>query len=387
MDLNCPYFIANKCRSCSLLHLSNASEILSSKQTLINELLAQINSNQVQVSKLWSPKNLFHSRAKARLTVTGTKDKPILGLVDKDFNGIELERCPLHLKLINKVVLALPKIISELNLTPYNIKKRVGELKNLIVISNSEETEVILRFVLRSENLVEKIKKAIPAMQQQVKELSVISVNIQPIPHQIAEGEKEIILTEQEYIWQSYNKKKFPITPKAFIQVTPETAEVLYEKVAKRIEELEIKSVLDLYCGIGGFAIHAAKAGAKAIGIEISKPSIKCANLALERNSINSVKFYSGSVEESIVQHSPNNLDAIICNPPRRGLGQETLDHILRISPRYLIYSSCNGKTFLNDLKTLKQTYKLKEIHPFDMFPLTNHVEILSIFEKSDVAI
>ena len=382
MDLNCPYFIASKCRSCSLLHLSNASEILSSKQTLVNELLTEIDSNRVQISKLWSPRKLFHSRAKARLTVTGTKDKPILGLVDKDFNGIELERCPLHLKLINKIIAVLPKIISELNLTPYNIKKRVGELKNLIVISNSEETEVILRFVLRSENLVEKIKKAIPAMQQQVKELSVISVNIQPIPHQIAEGEKEIILTEQEYIWQIYNKKKFPITPKAFIQVSPETAEVLYEKVAKRIEELEIKSVLDLYCGNGGFAIHAAKAGAKAIGLEISKQSVKCANLAVEKNGIAAVKFHSGSAEESLTKHNLKNLDAIICNPPRRGLGQETLSHILRIAPQYLIYSSCNIKTFLADMRTLRQVYRLKEIHPFDMFPLTNHVEILSIFEK-----
>ena len=251
MNLSCPYFNTNKCRSCSLLQSSGVGEILSTKQSLVNELLINIDSSQVQISNLWSPSNLFHSRAKARLSVTGTKDNAILGLVDKDFNGIELNECPLHLNLINKIIKILPRIISTNNLTPYDIIKREGELKNVIIVSNSNEKEAILRFVLRSESLVSEIRKAVPSLQKQIPELSVISVNIQPIPHQIPEGEKEILLTEQEYIWQSYNKINFPITPKAFIQVTPETAEALYQKVAKKIKELEIKSLLDFYCGIG----------------------------------------------------------------------------------------------------------------------------------------
>jgi len=374
------------------LESSQVDEIILKKQSLVNELLESIDLNAVQVSKLWSPSKFFHSRAKARLSVIGEVEKAVLGLVDKDFNGIELEKCPLHLEIINRIIQILPQAISSGNLTPYDIKKRRGELKNIIILSNSLQSEVILRFVLRSEDLVQEIKKLVPSLQKQIPELKVISVNIQAVPHQIPEGEKEIFLTEEEYIYQSYNGIEFVISPKAFIQVSPETAEALYAKVAAKVEELEIKSLLDLYCGVGGFSLHAASVGAQVKGIEISTQSIKCARLAAARlarttesqNKINSVSFSSGSVEDLLKTFEAKNLDAIICNPPRRGLGQETIEHILELSPKYLIYSSCSAKTFFKDLEILKSFYKLNEIHPFDMFPLTKHVEILSIFERSN---
>ena len=384
MNLTCSYFNKYKCRSCSFLEYDNLDEIITKKQALVSSLLKSINLDAVEISKLWSPKKHFNSRAKARLSVTGDVEHPVLGLVDKDFNGIELEKCPLHLEIINKIFQLLPRVISSNNLIPYNIKKRTGELKNIIILSNSSQSEVMLRFVLRSEDLVDQVKKLVLDLQNEIPELKVVSVNIQPIPHQIPEGEKEIILTKEEYIMQDYNGLEFFIRPKAFIQVTPETAQALYAKVSSIVEKLGVKSLLDLYCGVGGFALHIADKGVCVKGIEISSQAVKCAKLSADRNSIKTASFFLDNVESFLSDFEAKNLDAIISNPPRRGLGQETIDSILKFAPRYLIYSSCSSKTFLNDTKILEDSYRLKEVYPFDMFPLTSHVEILSVFEKLD---
>ena len=73
--------------------------------------------------------------------------------------------------------------------------------------------------------------------------------------------------------------------------------------------------------------------------------------------------------------------DVIFVDPPRRGLDKNTIDNILAVKPKKVVYISCNPASMVRDLKLMEEEYQIKEIKPVDMFPFTNHVECLALLE------
>jgi 23S rRNA (uracil747-C5)-methyltransferase len=388
--LNCNYFNTMRCRSCNLLQGAKGKtlgEIYQPREEEILKLFSEYFGSDTFCHELFTPEHPFHSRSKAKLTVSGNLEVPIIGLFTPKFKGIELTKCPLHLNSINRLMSFLPSIITKYSLTPYFVKKRTGELKGVIVQADQAENNLMLRFVVKSTELIEKIKSAIPEIQSQFPTVKVITANIQPIPHQILEGEEEIVLTNESLIWENYNGIKVAVAHKSFLQVTPEVAEGLYGFVEKVIEKKSAKSVLDLYCGVGGFALHAGRVAKKVVGIELSQEAINCAELSAKTNSLDNVKFLcqnlDQSLEESISKISGlSEVDTVICNPPRRGLDDAVINFLLSTKPETIIYSSCKPETLHRDFLKLSEFYAIKEFAPFDMFPLTNHCEVVLVLER-----
>ena len=333
--------------------------------------------------ELFVPSSAFSSRAKARLSVSGELSKPIIGLLDSDFSGIELMSCPLHFSYINDLILFLPEVISKFSLVPYDIKSRRGELKSIIVLGNRAEDSLMLRFILRSSEAISRLKKAVLYLQNQFPTLKVISANIQPVPHQIPEGKEEILLSSESLIWESYNGLKFALSNGCFVQATPEVASALYAFSEKILRKYSCKNVLDLYCGVGGFSLHAARSSQRVIGVELVERAIDCAKLSAKENGIENIEFYSQSLQDFRLSNiGLQEADTIICNPPRRGLDEAVFRFIEKNEPRLILYSSCNPQSLLKDYNRLSSFYQILEYAPFDMFPLTRHSEVLMVLSS-----
>ena len=71
-------------------------------------------------------------------------------------------------------------------------------------------------------------------------------------------------------------------------------------------------------------------------------------------------------------------------DPPRKGLDNTTINNILEIKPRKVVYISCNPASLVRDLSKMEDVYEIKSIQPFDMFPLTHHVETVALLVKSN---
>ena len=136
--------------------------------------------------------------------------------------------------------------------------------------------------------------------------------------------------------------------------------------------------VLDIFCGIGGFALFASQFTKKVVGVEVSESAIKSAKLAAQDNGFKNIQFLPKDAEEFLTTYSGNRPDMLICNPPRRGLSNQIIEKINNLAPSSLIYSSCNPETLANDIQLLKENYQVRSLAPFDMFPLTNHLEVLA---------
>lgn len=136
--------------------------------------------------------------------------------------------------------------------------------------------------------------------------------------------------------------------------------------------------IYDLYAGTGTIGIFLSQNSKKIISIEINKEAVKDALENIKINGIKNVNIFSGDVSE-LIKLQTEKPDIIVVDPPRSGLDKITIDNIIRLKPKKIIYVSCDPVTLARDLNILDEKYKLCEVTPVDMFPNTYHVECVCV--------
>lgn len=378
--LHCHYFESDICRSCSELGVS----IEASRAAKVAELLASISSHLTSNTEIQQicGNHPFGSRTRCKMAVGGSCEAPTVGFVESTQNITDISKCPLHSRLISEVLTFAKQLITDFKLTPYDIKQRKGELKYILLHCNGNDSEASLRFVLRSSEAIGRIEKAIPTIHQRFPEIKVISVNLQPLPAAIIEGTDERILSPHVDIWDTFGKTQICFTPQSFSQVNHQIANELYQSAARLVATLKPSGVFDLYCGVGCFSFFVAPFCDWCTGIELSSSAITAANKTKERNNITNLHFKAEDTAAFLAAYQSTLPDLIIVNPPRRGLGEALCEQIKALNPKWILYSSCNPKTLVADLDLLCASYNLTFLQPFDMFPLTKHLETLIMLER-----
>jgi SAM-dependent methyltransferases related to tRNA (uracil-5-)-methyltransferase len=145
----------------------------------------------------------------------------------------------------------------------------------------------------------------------------------------------------------------------------------------------EINTLIDAYCGSGLFSIFLAPYAQSVVGIEISAEAVKYAQINAENAGVKNVKFISGDIEDVLSGDflSPaDEIDLIILDPPRSGCSGSVLKAIAALRPQKVIYVSCNPATQARDVKYLDEHgYALLSLLPVDMFPQTEHIEVIGL--------
>lgn len=365
----CAYYKQNICRSCTLMELAYPEQLRRKEERLKNAL-----SNFSLPSLLpsfTSPETGF--RNKAKFVVSGTSEKPILGLIDK-----EILDCPVHHPAINKLAHDLLPFISLCKLVPYSIQEKKGELKGIIVF---HEKESLIRFVVRSKESVDRIRKNLPEFLKSHPDVQSVSVNIQPIHQAILEGEEEIFLGPRNFLTLKHDEIKLFVRPQGFVQTNQSVARELYQNAARWVKETGAKNFLELFSGQGAFSMTCSEVVDRAMGIEINSEAVVSANEAAKENGLAHLQFHAldaGDAGELIRNFHP---DLVLVNPPRRGLSR-SVDHVLATGADWVIYSSCSVESLAEDLKKFSSNYKIEKIRLFDMFPHTEHFETLVLLKK-----
>jgi 23S rRNA (uracil747-C5)-methyltransferase len=366
MKLSCDFFNKKLCSSCSQITLDLNDQLtnkISQTEKMLDRKIDQV---------FESPPS--HFRDKVKWAVGGDLINPKLGLINSELEIIDLTGCQVQNENLNQLVPKLKAFIKKCTLTPYNIMTQTGELKYLIAFESLHTNERYLRFILRSKESLDRIKKNISELTD---DFHVISVNLQPLPAAILEGEDEILLSKNHFINHQLNQEIYKLHPQSFVQTNTLMAEKLYKRAKIILSTLPVKTVIDLFCGHGPFALSVFSKDYKIYGYEINKNSIQS---AIESAHIQQklISFFTKNTHELI--ELPKS-DLMIVNPPRGGLGV-TLKLILKNSPDYILYSSCNLESLSSDLKSLAADYEIQTLELFDMFPHTHHHEILALLKK-----
>lgn len=362
-DLDCAYFDAWRCRSCTLLETPYARQ-LAEQQARIEALLPEMAWDAPHASAVGGFRN------KAKMAVAGTLDAPTIGILAADGTGIDLQACPLHEQPIVDAMPAIERLVRDARLTPYDVPSRRGELKHLILTS-SPDGELALRIVLRSSEALPRIRKHLGLLD--ALPLASVSANLQPEHKAVLEGDEELLLAGAGVLVMRVNGIGLRLRPRSFFQTNTAVASALYRQATAWIDEAGPASLLDLYCGVGGFALHAARPGRRVAGVEVTASGVEAAReTAAELGADASFAVGdAGSVDLEGAQ-AP---ELVVVNPPRRGIGSLAARLDASAVDR-VVYSSCNPATLAKDLAAMPGFRPLRG-RVFDMFPHTEHAEVL----------
>jgi len=373
--MHCALYQAGRCRSCQWLEKPYPQQ-LSDKQTQLTQLL-----DGMPVAD-WRPPITSAQqgfRNKAKMVVSGSVEKPLFGMVARDGEPVDLCACPLYPASFAAVFDVLKPFIARAGLTPYNVARKRGELKFLL-LTESTQGGMMLRFVLRSHSKLAQLRAALPWLQQQLPQLQVISANIQPVHMAILEGEEEMALTPEQALPERFNDVPLYIRPQSFFQTNPQVAGALYATARDWVAELPVHSMWDLFCGVGGFGLHCATPQMQLTGIEISAEAIACAQQSAQQLGLEQVSFAALDSTQFATGHA-SVPQLVLVNPPRRGIGAELCAWLSRMAPDYILYSSCNPASMAQDIARLAD-YDISRVQLFDMFPHTAHFEVLTLLRR-----
>ncbi len=267
--------------------------------------------------------------------------------------------------------------LDALGLSVYNEKTHKGFLRGIIIRSSRSNGETLVGFVTTRgkfpKGFIEQTAEKI--IQAKIR-LVGISQNINSKKTNVILGTNTRNLWGNDYIEEQLGELKFRLSLPSFFQVNSLQAKKLYELVESWVG-LDGGLVIDAYCGVGTIALWLARKGRQVIGIEEFEQATNDAKINAKLNNIDTCRFETGTVENCIKNlTSEPPINAIIVDPPRKGCSPEVIESILQLSPKKIVYISCNPSTLARDLNMIcEKKYQISQVYAVDMFPQTSHVE------------
>lgn len=373
------------CGGCPLVAMKYSEQKVWKRGMVLSELAKYPELSGTTVHGLLSPTNLIHYRSTAKLTVAGKFSDPFIGIYRRASHDVyDLEQCPLHHPLINKVVDAVRKGITKCRVPVYNPQSKMGLLRYLVVRVSVSEKKAMVVFVTakRSYNEIHHLSRFV---QDLVPEIQVMAQNVNSSEGNVIMGQKDYFLTPVHHLTDKVGDISFRISPRSFFQVNNSGADLIYSQVRDWAGLTGSETVLDMYCGIGGIGLFLALQARQVIGVEVVEEAVADAALNAKINSIRNCRFEAGDAAELLEELSEEGqrIDVAVLNPPRKGCEQKVLERISALAPRTILYVSCSPVSLARDLVVLKNMgYVCREIQPVDMFPQTVHVENVARLEK-----
>jgi len=184
-------------------------------------------------------------------------------------------------------------------------------------------------------------------------------------------------ISVRENSCENIDDKNFLMDAESFFQVnTPMLKEVIKD-MKSCLKDTDIKTIADLYCGIGTFGIILSGLAENVLGVESSADNIGYLKKNIDGNNIKNYRLYEGDCEYLAEKIFSQNIDVFILDPPRKGLGDKICRMLIERPASVIIYLSCDPATLTRDLKKLLTRYKLEKAQCYDFFPHTPHIETM----------
>lgn len=375
----CP--VSRKCGGCQLMNLSYPEQ-LKFKQAKVVKLLGSFH----RVNEIIGMDNPFHYRNKVQAAFGRTRSGEIISGVyqSSTHNIVKTEKCLIEDKKADEIILTIRKLVKDFKLTVYDEKKGNGFLRHVLVKRGFTTNEIMVVLVTGTGVFPSK-NNFIKSLLNVHPEITTIVQNINNKFTSMVLGEKETVLHGKGYIEDVLCSCTFRISPKSFYQINPVQTEILYGKAVDFAGLTGNEKVIDAYCGIGTIGIIASKNAGEIIGCELNPNAIKDAKINAKINEIDNIKFVCADAGDFMLEmkEQGEKCDVLFMDPPRAGSDKRFLSCAVALSPRKIVYISCNPETQQRDLYYLiKNGYKVKKIQPVDMFPYTAHVETVVLMTK-----
>ena len=376
-----------RCGGCNLRHIKY-KDTLKLKRNIVQNLVNKTLKTKIEVKDTIGMENPYNYRNKAQYPIGVNKDgKAIIGVfANRTHEVIEFDNCFIQNKESQEIAKFICDFVNQKNISVYNEKIGKGILRHIVIKIGLKTDKIMCILVINGKNFKEE-KELVDDLVSKFPKIKTIIKNINTKNTNVILGNENVNLYGDGYICDKLGDYTFKISPLSFYQINPVQTEKLYNLAIEGASLTGKEIVFDLYCGIGTIGIYMAKHAKKVYGIEIVEQAIEDAKENCKINNIENAEYYAGDTQKlltDLINNKDIKPDVIVVDPPRKGLDNVTIENIINIKPKKVIYISCNPATLTRDLSKLEETYDIKSIQPVDMFPFTSHVECVSVLELKE---
>lgn len=290
---------------------------------------------------------------------------------------VPVDSCQIEDQQADRIIVTLREMLPSFKLTAYDEDTGRGFLRHVLVRRGFATGEIMVVLVTGGPAFPSK-KHFLAELLRRCPEITTVVQNINNTRTSLVLGPREQVLFGPGYIVDRLCGCRFRISARSFYQVNPRQTEVLYNQAMEFAGLTGRERVLDAYCGTGTIGILAAKRGAgQVLGVELNPDAVRDAAANARENGVKGARFAAGDAGEFMLEaaRQGESWDLVFLDPPRAGASRAFLQALCRLSPRRVVYISCDPQTLARDLGFLRGRYRVEAVQPVDMFPHTQHIE------------
>lgn len=355
---------AGQCGGCTLQHLPHSEQLALKQRTLAEQLLRVA----AAAPEEWAPPLVgpeFAYRRRARIAVRWDVKSNQLAVgfraaASQDI--VAIADCPVLVQPLQTLLSALPEVLRGL--------RKPQALGHVEIFSGTAMALLVRHTAPLSEEDVARLQHFCQAQNAQLW----LQGEGDPQPQQAD--------AELGYRLESWGLQ-LAYRPGDFVQVNGPVNEAMIAQALAWLAPQAGERVLDLFCGLGNFALPLAQRVAEVVAVEGVATMVARAQQNARSNGLENLHFYQADLSNPLEgAWTQKGFSAVLLDPPRDG-AFAVVKQIAALGAERVLYVSCNPATLARDTaELLKQGYRLKRAGILDMFPQTAHVEAMALFER-----
>ena len=374
---------ARQCGGCTLQHLAYEKQLEYKFNKVKNclERIGGLENIEEKMEPILGMEEPFYYRNKAQFPVGYDKEGNLITgfYAGRTHHIIDCTHCMIQHPVNEQILLKVLDYMKKNNITAYDEKTHKGLVRHIVTRVGFKTGEIMVCLVVNgSKKNLRNLEMLVDSLTE-VEGMTSICVNINKEKTNRILGSKTEEVYGKPYIYDYIGNVKYQIGPLSFFQVNPTQTKVLYEKAMEYADLKGEETVWDLYCGIGTISLFLAQKAKKVYGVEIVKEAIDDARLNAKMNGFDNAEFFVGKAEEVLPREYEKNgvyADTIGVDPPRKGCDSKLLETMVKMTPKRIVYVSCDPATLARDLKVLsEQGYEVEKVCAVDQFSHSSHVE------------
>lgn len=379
VEPRCRHF--GDCGGCTWQHIRYEAQA-KAKEGLLRALLKRRVSEAAgaAVAPVAAMAEPWGFREKVQLAVQGRPGRPLVGFYRlRTHEVVDVEECPVQPDLSVARALAVKRVLAARRVQPYDEATGRGAVRHVLLRGGRATGDSHLVLVSAQEEATG-LAAAFRDLQSLDPPFSGASLNINDRETSVVLGRTTTPVFGRRTWRERAGGMEFEIGPTAFFQTNARAAETLVEEVRAAVGSSPSARVLDLYAGVGLFALTLAGRVGSVTAVEAHPAAAREGERNARANGIRNCTWRTGPVERVVADRELGRFDVVVADPPRDGLGPGVLEGILRgCRPRRLVLVSCDPLTLARDLALAEaRGGRVVRVLPVDMFPHTHHLEAVA---------
>jgi 23S rRNA (uracil1939-C5)-methyltransferase len=380
--VRCPHF--GPCGGCSFLDRPYAEELAFKEDAFRRVAAARLDLAGVELRPALGASEPLFYRTSLKVPFDLRRGRPIAGFYRRGTHQIvDLNTCAIQHPLLTRLLVSAREAVTELGVSVYDERSHQGLVRHFLARVGTGTGEALAGFVVRYDHDRD-TRRLAELLFERFRAHGLVGIveNVNRERGSRVVGRELHPLLGHDTLRETSDGLSFSTSLTTFTQVNPAQASVLYSEVARLLGPLEGLRVADLYSGYGPIALRLARAGAVVHAIEHDARAVAEGQRAAEENGLAArVTYVAGDAEQHLRRLAPGSLDAVVVDPPRRGLTSALFERLCELRVARLVVVSCYPDTLFRDLVQLGRVYALRELGSVDLFPRTPHLEGLALLE------